>query len=196
MTIAWVVSSSSSFLRHHLHHVFLHESYSTVTAILFILVFHTILSILFVHVCPRCPAPCAVDLCLWAQITWRFSSSCVGWFPGVGMHPSAELAGPSGSNRALAKRIVAPGGPFQYCAVHQYSVVRRVWGASGVAGFLIFAPPTPPQDLVAGILSTHVRCSLLAYLVATASYQVPQCPQQGAHSQRCAAIGPSLYPVR
>jgi hypothetical protein len=28
MTIAWVVSSSSSFLRHHLHHVFLHESYS------------------------------------------------------------------------------------------------------------------------------------------------------------------------
>ena len=36
MTIAWVVSSSSSFLRHHLHYVFLHESYSTVTAILFI----------------------------------------------------------------------------------------------------------------------------------------------------------------
>ena len=103
MTIAWVVSSSSSFLRHHLHHVFLHEPYSTVTAILFIIVFHTILSILFVHVCPRCPAPCAVDLCLWAQITWRFSSSCVGWFPGGGMHPSAELAGPSGRNRALAK---------------------------------------------------------------------------------------------
>ena len=66
----------------------LHESCSTVTAILFILVFHTILSILFVHVCPRRsrrPAPCAVDLCLWAQITWRFRSSCVGCFPWVGM---------------------------------------------------------------------------------------------------------------
>ena len=74
------------------------------------------------------------------------------------MHPSVELAGPSGRYRALANRIVAPGGPCQYCAVHQYSVVRRVWGTSGVAGFLIFAPPTPPEDLVAGILSTHVRC--------------------------------------
>ena len=65
---------------------------------------------------------------------------------------------PGPARAALAERIVVPGGPYQYYAVHQYSVVRRVWGASGVAGFLIFAPPTPPQDLIAGILSTHVRC--------------------------------------
>ena len=58
------------------------------------------------------------------------------------------------------KRIVVPGGPYQYYAVHQYSVVRRVWGASGVYKFLIFAPPTPPQNLIAGILSAHVRCIL------------------------------------
>jgi hypothetical protein len=63
------------------------------------------------------------------------------------------------SSPALAKRIVVPGGPDQYCAVQQYSVVRRIWGASGVAGFLIFAPPTPPQNLIAEILSTPVRCS-------------------------------------
>ena len=55
---------------------------------------------------------------------------------------------------------MVPGGPDQYCAVHQYSVVRRVWGASGVYKFLIFAPPTPPQNLIAEILSTHVRCSV------------------------------------
>ena len=75
-------------------------------------------------------------------------------FPGVGLHRSADLA----LLGAPAERIVVPGGPNQYYAVHQYSVVRRVWGASGVAGFLISAPPTPPQDLIAGILSTHVRC--------------------------------------
>ena len=43
-------------------------------------------------------------------------------------------------------------------AVHQYSAVRCVWGASGVYKFLIFAPPTPPQNLIARILSAHVRC--------------------------------------
>ena len=60
----------------------------------------TILYILFVHVCPRCHVPCAVDLCLWAQQTWRLSSSCVGCFPRAGMHPSAQLAGPPRSNQA------------------------------------------------------------------------------------------------
>ena len=53
------------------------------------------------------------------------------------------------------------GGPYQYYAVHQYSVVCRVWGASGVYKFLTFAPPTPPQNLIAGILSAHVRCIAL-----------------------------------
>ena len=59
-----------------------------------------------------------------------------------------------------AKRAAVPGGSCQYYAVQQYCVVRRVWGASGVAGFLIFAPPalTPPQNLIAEILSTPVRC--------------------------------------
>ena len=77
-------------------------------------------------------------------------------FPGVGLHRSRTWPGPWA---APAERTEAPpGGPYQYYAVHQYSIVRRVWGASGVAGFLIFAPPTPPQDLIAGILSTHVRC--------------------------------------
>ena len=89
----------------------LHESCSTVTVILFILfilVFHTILSILFVHVCPRCHVPCAVDLCLWAQQTWRLSSSCVGCFPRVGMHPSAQLAGPPWSNQAPGELNCGP----------------------------------------------------------------------------------------
>ena len=85
------------------------------------------------------------------QLCWLFSSSwdapecTASW-------PSLKQPGPGEANRC------PPSGPYQYCAVHQYSVVRRVWGASGVAGFLIFAPPTPPQDLIAGILSTHVRC--------------------------------------
>ena len=64
------------------------------------------------------------------------------------------------AGQAPGKRIVVPGGPCQYYAVHQYFSVRRVWGASGVYRFLIFAPPTPPQNLIAGILSAHVRCNL------------------------------------
>ena len=32
-----------------------------------------------------------------------------------------------------------PGGPCQYDEVHQYSVVRRAWGAGALAMFLIFA---------------------------------------------------------
>ena len=84
-----------------------------------------------------CQLPCCLAVLPWAS----------GW--GLYQGPAAPRA----------KRIVVPGGPCQYYAVHQYSVVRRVWGTSGVAGFLIFAPRTPPQDLIAGILSTHVRCS-------------------------------------
>ena len=89
-------------------------------------------------------------------------------FPGVGLHRSRTWPGPWA---APAERTEAPpGGPYQYYAVHQYSIVRRVWGAGGVAGFLIFAPPTPPQDLIAGILSTHVRCILSAAMVPINSY--------------------------
>jgi len=73
---------------------------------------------------------------------------CPAWGREGGPWPQAGRSGPR-----------SPAGPVSsYYAVHQYSAVRRVWGASGVAGFLIFAPPTPPQNLIAGILSTHVRC--------------------------------------
>ena len=65
------------------------------------------------------------------------------------------------SSQPPARRIFVPGGPYPYYALHQYCVVRRVWGASGVYKFLIFVPPTPPQDLIAGILSTHVRCTCI-----------------------------------
>ena len=77
------------------------------------------------------------------------------------------------SSPALAKRIVVPGGPGQYCAVQQYSVVRRIWGAGGVAGFLIFAPPTPPQNLIAEILSTPVRCTDVLSTIAQLKWAIP-----------------------
>ena len=74
---------------------------------------------------------------------------CPAWGREGGPWPQAGRSGPR-----------SPAGPVSsYYAVHQYSAVRRVWGASGVAGFLIFAPPTPPQNLIAGILSTPVRCN-------------------------------------
>ena len=105
------------------------------------------------------PAGGAVDLCLWAQQTWRLSSSCVGCFLELGCtRVHSQLALLEATRPRRSESWPPPGGPYQYWAVHQYFVVRRVWGASGVAGFLIFAPPTPPQDLIAGILSTHVRC--------------------------------------
>ena len=112
-----------------------------------------------VSVLQWCPVPCAVDLCLLAQEIWRSSSSCVfsssrdaprcraGW------PPLLEVTGTRQSESW------PPGGPCQYCAVHPYSVVRRVWGASAMDMFLIFAPPTAPQNLIARILSTPVRCS-------------------------------------
>ena len=91
------------------------------------------------------------------QLCWLFSSSwdapkcTASW-------PSLKQPGPGEANRG------PPGGPYQYCAVHQYSVVRRVWGASGVYMFLFFAPPTPPQNLVAALLSTPVRCTRWLYI--------------------------------
>ena len=89
----------------------------------------------------------------------RSSSNCVGVPSWSRVAPKCRLG------QALAKRIVVPGGPYQYYAVHQYSVVRRVWGASGVCKFLVFAPPTPPQALIARLLSTHVRCNPIATIV-------------------------------
>ena len=90
---------------------------------------------------PRCLLPaCCVALGLWlGPLAWAYTKG--------------QLAG--GRSKSSS-----PGGPYQYCAVHRYSVVRRVWGASGVYKFLIFAPPTPPQRLVAALLSTPVRCSM------------------------------------
>ena len=65
------------------------------------------------------------------QLGWLFSLSrdapeCrASW-------PSSKQPGPGEVNRG------PPGGPFQYCAVHQCSVVRRVWGPGALAMFLIF----------------------------------------------------------
>ena len=103
------------------------------------------------------------------------------------MHPSAQPAGPPWSNQAPAKRIVVPGGPCQYYAVHQYSVVRRVWGASGVYMFLIFAPPTPPQNLIARSLSTPVRCRAASHFRAKASLVQPASPAS-------VVDGPDVWP--
>ena len=49
---------------------------------------------------------------------------------------------------------------FSFYVPGAESVVRRAQGPSGVYKFLIFAPPTQPQNLIAGILSVHVRCSM------------------------------------
>ena len=58
----------------------------------------------------------------------------------------------------LAKRIVVLGGPYQYYAVHQYSVVRRVWGPGGLPVFLNFGASRPPRNRMDVILTTPVRC--------------------------------------
>ena len=65
------------------------------------------------------------------------------------------IVSPLGSRRrsvacsvACSQCIVAPGGLWQYYAMHQYSVVRRVWGRGGVAIFLIFGASTPPRILM------------------------------------------------
>ena len=59
-----------------------------------------------------------------------------------------------------AKRTAAPGGPCQYYAVQQYSVVCRAWGPRGVAMFLICGASTRPRNLMAVILTTPVCCTL------------------------------------
>ena len=115
-----------------------------------------------------CAVPCAVDLCRWAQETWRSSSRLPGllqwgrWgvlcrqVPALGA-PFLEGAqvGPSAANR------VPPGGPYQYYAIHQYSVVRRVWGPGGIPVFLNFGASRPPRNLMDVILTTPVRCKPL-----------------------------------
>ena len=56
------------------------------------------------------------------------------------------------------KQIVVPGGPWEYYAAHQYSVVRRVWGTGGLPVFLNFGASRPPRNLVDVILTAPVRC--------------------------------------
>ena len=55
--------------------------------------------------------------------------------------------------------MVLPGGPWQYYAVHQYPIVRRVWGPGGLPVFLIFGASRPLHNLMAVILTTPVRCT-------------------------------------
>ena len=83
----------------------------------------------------------------WCPVCWAGALRGVGR-EGHGPRPGEAGRGP---RRVLSVQTMQ----YQQC-----SAVRRVWGASGVAGFLIFAPPTPPQNLIAGILSTHVRCTV------------------------------------
>ena len=101
---------------------------------------------------------CAADLCLLAQETWRSSSRCACVLSRSRAAPKCRAGWPWPWPHEAAGRIVVPGGPYQYYVVHQYSAVRRVWGASGVCVFLFFAPPTPPHNLMAALLSTPVRC--------------------------------------
>ena len=109
------------------------------------------------RLCP-CPVPCAADLCLLAQETWRSSPRCACVLSRSRAAPKCRAGWPWPWPHEAAGRIVVPGGPYQYYVVHQYSAVRRVWGASGVYMFLFFAPPTPPHNLMAALLSTPVRC--------------------------------------
>ena len=63
------------------------------------------------------------------------------------------------SSVACSKRITAPGGPWQYYAVTQYSVVRRVWERGGVAIFFISGASTPPGILMGVFVWMSVRCT-------------------------------------
>ena len=77
MRIAWVVCLGLGLHHHyHLHHVLLHESCcSTVTSCSSSsCCTHPLCS----RLGPCCPVPCAADLCLLAQQTWRSSSRCAG----------------------------------------------------------------------------------------------------------------------
>ena len=88
MKIAWVLSLSSSLCSGSSYSSCSSASSSSASSFTTSSCVHSFVpSILF-------PAGGAVDLCLWAQQTWRLSSSCVGCFPRVGMHPSAQPAGP------------------------------------------------------------------------------------------------------
>ena len=73
---------------------------------------------------------------------------CPAWGPEEGPWPPA-------------KRIVVPGGPWQYHAVQQYSVVRRSWRPGGVAIFLNRPASTPPRILIGVFLIPPVRCNIL-----------------------------------
>ena len=76
MRIAWVVCLRLHHHDYHLHHVLLHESCcSTVTSCSSSsCCTHPLCS----RLGPCCPVPCAADLCLLAQQTWRSSSRCAG----------------------------------------------------------------------------------------------------------------------
>ena len=113
-----------------------------------------------------CDVPCAVDLCLWAQETWRSSSSLPGLLqwdrwgvlcrqaPALGA-PCLEGAqvGPSAANRGPP---VGPISTMQYISTLQY--VNDVWGPGGLPVFLNFGASRPLRNLMDVILATPVRC--------------------------------------
>ena len=104
--------------------------------------------------CPLCGAPVPLGtntLEVKFQLCW--CASCIGIHPGAGQpgRPSLKQAGPG-------ERNVAPGGPWQYHAVQQYSVVRSAWGPGGVAIFLNRSAYTPLRSLIGVLLIPPVRC--------------------------------------
>ena len=115
---------------------------------------------------PCSPGFCKCDcLCLLALDSWRWST----WYVGVlssGWCPDWDpRQGPAGwagqrarDNKPPTEQVVVPGGPWQYYAVQQYSVVRRVWGPGGPPVFLNFGVSRPPRNLMDVILTTPVRC--------------------------------------
>ena len=76
------------------------------------------------------------------------------------MHPGAGQPGrPSLKQAGPGERNVVPGGPWQYRAVQQYSVVRGAWVPGGVAIFLNRSAYTPLRILIGVFLMPPVRCT-------------------------------------
>ena len=113
------------------------------------------------------PGFCMCDCpCLLALDSWRWSTRYVGvlssgwcpdWDPRQG--PAGWAGQRARDNKPPTEQVVVPGGPWQYYAVHQYSVVRRVWGPGGLPVFLIFGASRPLRNLMDVILTTPVRCN-------------------------------------
>ena len=90
------------------------------------------------------------------QLGWLFSLSLDA--PGCrASWPSSKQPGPGEVNRG------PHGGPFQYCAVHRCSVVRRVWGPGALAMFLIFGATRAGEILSPE--SYQRRFAVVAYTV-------------------------------